>query len=102
MKVKHEIDFPFSKEQAKKIADQAWALYGEAHKENEPKIAWKSETTADISFSVGGSKIVGQIEIQEARKKMVLSSDLPFSFTFFFPQAVEAIKEAINKITNRR
>jgi hypothetical protein len=89
--VKHGLGF----EAAKKVAEAAVGSYTERFKKYDPKVAWKDDRTAKISFSVKGMSLDGTLEVGDENIEMDL--DVPFLLRPFKGTAISVIDEEIKK-----
>jgi hypothetical protein len=91
--MKHEVSHDLGQAKAREVADKALAAYQAKFAEYEPKVNWKNEKNAEISFSVKGMKLSGLIEITE--KAFGIELDVPFMLRPFKGKALEVIETEI-------
>jgi hypothetical protein len=97
--MKHEIIHNLGQAKAREIADKALGAYQAKFAEYEPKVNWKTEKSADISFNVKGMKLSGAIEIND--KAFDVELDVPFILRPFKGKALEVIESEMRKWISR-
>lgn len=91
--MKHEVSHHLGQEKAREVADKALAAYQAKFAEYDPKVNWKTDKTAEISFAVKGMKLSGLIGITE--KAFEIELDVPFMLRPFKGKALEVIESEI-------
>jgi hypothetical protein len=97
--MKHEVSHDLGEAKAREVADKALAAYQAKFAEYEPKVSWKTEKNAEISFNVKGMKLSGQLAITE--KHFDIELDVPFMLRPFKGKALEVIESEIRKWIGR-
>jgi hypothetical protein len=93
--LKHVVQHGLGFEKAKKVAEAAVGSYTERFKKYDPKVSWKTERKATISFSVKGMSLEGVLEVDDQNIEMDL--DVPFLLRPFKGTALSVIDEEIKK-----
>jgi isopentenyl diphosphate isomerase/L-lactate dehydrogenase-like FMN-dependent dehydrogenase len=97
--MKHEVSHDLGQAKAREVAQKAFAAYQTKFAEYEPKVNWKTENAADISFCVKGMKLNGEIEVSD--KTIGVDLDVPFLLRPFKGKALEVIEAEIREWIGR-
>lgn len=89
----HSVSHDLGKDKAKEVAEAAFSSYKEKYSNYSPTRTWTSEYAADISFTVKGKTLDGNMKIHEDRIEMDL--DVPFIFRPFKGKALSIIENEI-------
>lgn len=89
--VEHDLDQPT----AKRAAEKAWESYSQRFAKYEPRIQWKDDTHADVSFKAKGIHLSGTLDLEPRR--IGLELEVPLLLRMFKKQAVEVIDQEIRK-----
>ena len=92
--MKHQVRHDLGKPLAKKAAVAAFDAYQQRFGKYHPTAQWVQDDKADISFSVGGKKLKGSLEVNDRSIDMEL--DVPFLLRPFQGQAIGVIEGEIN------
>lgn len=93
--MKHEIAHDLGQAKAREITNKALEAYRARFAEYDPKLQWKTDSTAEIGCTVKGMKIGGSVEVGE--RAIVLDIDVPFLLRPFKGMATEVIEGEIKK-----
>jgi len=93
--MKHAVHHGLGFETAKKVAEAAVGSYTERFQKYDPRITWKTDRNAEISFNVKGVSLRGVLEVGDDDIQMDL--DVPFLLRPFKGKAISVIEEEINK-----
>jgi hypothetical protein len=93
--LKHVVHHGLGFETAKKVAEAAVGSYTARFQKYDPKISWKTERKAEISFKVKGVSLEGVLEVGDENIEMDL--DVPFLLRPFKGTALSVIDEEIKK-----
>jgi hypothetical protein len=91
--MKHTVPHDLGQERAKKVTESALATYAAKFAKYSPKTTWTSPSRAQISFSVKGMSLSGNVEVKD--KSIDLELDVPFLLRPFQGQAVSVIEGEI-------
>jgi hypothetical protein len=97
--MKHEIAHDLGQAKAREVTEKALDAYRSRFSEYDPKLAWKSETLAEIGCTIKGMKIGGLVEIND--RAIVLDIDVPFMLRPFKGMAINVIEDEIKKWLDR-
>ena len=92
--MKHDIRHGLDADLAKKVAVAALDSYAQRLSEYSPRVEWKSETKAQVSFSVKGLSLKGSVGVSPTT--ISLDLDVPFVLRMFKKKAVAVIEREIN------
>jgi hypothetical protein len=93
--LEHEIRHDLPPAEAQRIAKQAIASYAERFAKYSPEVQWRSESQADVAFTVKGMRLTGGIAIEANRFR--LSLDVPFVLRPFKGRAFAMIEAEVQK-----
>jgi hypothetical protein len=93
--MKHVVTHDLGQEQAKRVADEAFASYKSRYAQYKPTASWTSDRKANISFSLKGMSMTGVVEVTATTIEMDL--DVPFMLRPFKNVALNVIEEEIKK-----
>ena len=93
--MRHSISHDLGVELAQKTARAACAHYGERFAKYEPRIEWRDDRKAEISFRAKGLALKGKIEV--ADQALVVDFDIPFLLRPFQGRAIEIVEREIGK-----
>jgi hypothetical protein len=91
--VEHDIRHDLEPAQAQKIAKQALQSYSERFAKYGPEVQWRSDTQADLAFTVKGMRLAGGLKIEPDRFR--LSLDVPFVLRPFKGRAFGVIEREV-------
>ncbi len=91
--MKHTVPHDLGQERAKKVTESALSTYAEKFAKYNPKTTWTSPSRAQISFSVKGMSLSGNVEVRD--KAIDLELDVPFLLRPFQGQAISVIEGEI-------
>lgn len=91
--MKHTVSHDLGQERAKKVTESALASYSEKFAKYSPKTSWTSANRAQISFSVKGMSLSGNVEVKDTTIELDL--DVPFLLKPFQGQALSVIEGEI-------
>lgn len=91
--MKHSVTHSLGREKARQVARAAFESYAKRFADYKPVTTWKSEDTADISFSVKGISLNGAIAV--ADHSIDLDLNVPFMLKPFKGKALEVIEREI-------
>lgn len=92
--MKHSVRHDLGREQARKVADAAFASYKQKLAKYDPQAKWVSDTKADISFNVKGYTLNGSISVSDTTIEMELQ--VPFLLRPFQGTALGVIEKEIS------
>jgi hypothetical protein len=93
--MKHSISHDLGQEKAKQVAVAAFDAYKQKYAEYKPEVSWKSDSRAEIAFSVKGVSLNGSLEVGQSTIDMDL--DVPFMLRPFKGKALGVIEKEIQK-----
>jgi hypothetical protein len=93
--MKHVVPHDLGQEQAKRVAEAAFASYKARYSQYNPTAKWLTESRANISFNVKGMTMNGTIEVTSSSIEMDV--DVPFMLRPFKGVAMNVIEEEIKK-----
>jgi hypothetical protein len=93
--MKHAVSHDLGQERARQVAEAALAAYTQKFAKYSPRTVWISPTKADISFSVKGMTLKGELEVLPTTIEMDL--DVPFLLKPFKGTAIQAIEGEIRE-----
>jgi hypothetical protein len=91
--VDHDIRHDLEPAQAQNVAKQALQSYSERFSEYKPEVQWRSDTQADVAFTVKGMRLAGGLKIEPDRFR--LSLDVPFLLRPFKSRAFGVIEREV-------
>ena len=91
--MKHTVPHDLGQERAKKVTESALNAYATKFAKYSPKTTWTSPSRAQISFSVKGMSLSGNVEVKD--KAIDLDLDVPFLLRPFQGQAISVIETEI-------
>jgi len=91
--MQHEVHHGLGIELAQKAVRAAWQSYALRFAKYSPKASWTSETTAQVSFTVGGSAIDGTIHVRA--QHVVIDLSVPLLLRPFRKRATEVVEREI-------
>ncbi len=91
--VEHDIQHDLEPAQAQRVAKQALQSYSDRFAKYNPEIAWRSDTQADVAFTVKGMRLAGGLKIEPDRFR--LSLDVPFVLRPFKGRAFGVIEREV-------
>lgn len=91
--MKHEVPHDLGQVKAKEVAEKAFAAYQAKFADYQPKVVWKNDKAAEISFSVKGMTLSGSLEVSD--KAIAIDLDVPFILRPFKGKALEVIETEI-------
>ncbi|MGC4065486.1 MAG: polyhydroxyalkanoic acid system family protein [Polyangiaceae bacterium] len=97
--MKHEVPHDLGQAKAREVAEKAFAAYQSKFAEYQPKVNWTSDKTAEISFSVKGMTLAGNVEVTD--KVIAIDLDVPFILRPFKGKAMEVIDAEIRQWIGR-
>jgi hypothetical protein len=97
--MKHEVPHDLGQAKAREVAEKAFAAYQAKFADYQPKVTWKTEKTAEISFSVKGMSLSGLLEVSD--KAIAIDLDVPFMLRPFKGKALEVIEAEIRQWISR-
>ena len=93
--MKHVVTHDLGQEQAKRVADAAFAAYRARYSQYNPTATWVTDGKANISFNVKGMTMKGTIDVTPSTIEMDV--DVPFMLRPFKGVALNVIEEEIKK-----
>ncbi|MDH5490830.1 MAG: polyhydroxyalkanoic acid system family protein [Myxococcales bacterium] len=91
--MKHVVEHDLDPATAKRATEKAWESYQQRFAKYSPRADWRSETHADVSFSVKGVSLKGTIDLEPGG--VALDLDVPFLFRPFRGKAIGVIEREI-------
>lgn len=91
--MKHAVPHDLGTEKAKEVAKAALSSYAKRFAEYNPTVNWKTETSANIGFSVKGVSLTGSLDVGPS--SIDLDLDVPFLLRPFKGKAISVIEEEI-------
>jgi hypothetical protein len=91
--MKHELRHELSPELAKKTAERAFESYREKFARYSPTLVWAADDKAEVSFSVKGITLRGQIELLP--RAITFDLDVPFVFKVFKGKAISIMEREL-------
>jgi hypothetical protein len=91
--VEHDIRHDLEPARAQQVAKQALQSYSERFSKYSPEIQWRSDTQADVAFTVKGMRLAGGLKIEPDRFR--LSLDVPFMLRPFKGRAFAVIEREV-------
>jgi len=91
--VEHDIQHDLEPAQAQRVAKQALQSYSDRFAKYYPEIACRSDTQADVAFTVKGMRLAGGLKIEPDRFR--LSLDVPFVLRPFKGRAFGVIEREV-------
>jgi len=97
--MKHEVPHDLGQAKAKEVADNAFAAYQAKFADYSPKVNWKNDRMAEISFNVKGMTLSGNLEVSD--RAIAIDLDVPFMLRPFKGKALEVIETEIRQWISR-
>ncbi len=91
--MKHRVTHSLSPELARKATDKAWEAYQTKYAKYSPTAEWKSDSHADVAFTVKGVKLNGSLELEP--NAIALDLDVPLLFRPFKKKAMGVVENEI-------
>ena len=91
--MEHEIRHDLEQAQAQRVAKQAVDSYAERFAKYHPEVQWRSESQADVTFTVKGMRLAGGLKVESDRIR--LSLDVPFVLRPFKSRAFAVIEREV-------
>jgi hypothetical protein len=91
--VEHDIQHDLEPAQAQRVAKQALQSYSERFSKYSPEVQWRSDSQADIAFTIRGMRLAGGLKIEPGRFR--LSLDVPFVLRPFKGRAFGVIEREV-------
>lgn len=91
--MKHSVPHSLGRDTARTVAHKAFETYAARFAEYSPQTNWKSDDAAEISFSVKGMTLKGEVAVQES--SIDIKMDVPFMLKPFQGKAVSVIEKEI-------
>lgn len=93
--MRHSVSHSLSPAQARSVLEHAFGAYQSRFAKYEPKIDWRSDSLAEVSFAIKGKALRGQVELTPGA--IVIELEVPLVFRMFTRQATEIIEREIRK-----
>jgi Putative polyhydroxyalkanoic acid system protein (PHA_gran_rgn) len=94
-RVKHIVQHPLTKIDAKRAVEAAWASYSQRLTKYDPRLQWLSEDQARVDFKIRGMSFQGRFRI--ADRSLELELDVPLLLRPFVKPATLAIDHEVAK-----
>ena len=91
--MEHDIRHDLEPAQAQRVAKQALQSYAERFAKYNPDVQWRSESQADVVFTVKGMRLAGGLKIEPGIIR--LSLDVPFVLRPFKGRAFAVIEREV-------
>jgi hypothetical protein len=91
--MKHSVPHDLGKDGAKRAAVAAFNYYSERYAKYNPTATWKTDDSADVSFTAKGMTLKGALEIKPTSIDMDL--DIPFLLRPFKDKALGYVDKEI-------
>ncbi len=86
-------------ERARSVVEQAFATYRERLADHNPRLSWRSDRSAEVTFEVMGRKIQVAMDLDE--RDVVVSGKLPLVFRPFQGKILGVLEREVKAWTDR-
>ena len=93
--MKHSVKHDLGRDKAKEVAIAAYDSYRQRFEKYNPQATWKSDYSAEISFTAKGINLTGSMDVNE--KDIAMDLDVPFLLRPFKNTALGVIEEEIKR-----
>jgi hypothetical protein len=87
--MKHVMQHDLEPALAKKAAEMAFTAYAQKYAAYHPRLVWKTETRAEVTFHAKGINVRGDIELLP--KAISFDLEVPFVLRLFKNKAIEVM-----------
>ena len=91
--MRHLVSHELTPEQARRVAERAFASYAERYAKYEPKLTWLDATRARASFHAKGISLGGTIELQPGA--IAFELEVPWLLRPFQSRAVAVVEREV-------